>query len=255
WIHSTSRSSDRKSGEARASGWIDEQTSWTKPGSVSSAERRPPPSCGSASCTSTSNPARASVIAAASPFGPEPITTARFTPRLAPERSERRTKGLAALQDRLEQVAALRHSVERPAPAEGARSHLLPHVLPPPRCRNRRARLRPDRVDRGDGLPMAILAVVHENSTALLLEPLGRHEPRVLGLEATGHALRELVRIGVRRAPRDRHEHVNPVGAARLDVRAHLEPLERLADQGRDAHGLHECAARLRWVERDEDEA
>src|SRR5262249_57020201 len=86
------------------------------------------------------------------------------------------------------QVAVLRDSVERLAPAEVARSHLLRQFLPPERCRNRRARLRPDRVDRGDGLPMAILAVVHENSTALLLEPLGRHEPRVLGLEATGHA-------------------------------------------------------------------
>src|SRR5919106_1783254 len=52
------------------------QTSWTKPGSVSSAERTPPPIVSSASCTSTSRPARASVIAAASPFGPEPMTTA-----------------------------------------------------------------------------------------------------------------------------------------------------------------------------------
>src|SRR5262249_57992423 len=57
------------------------------------------------------------------------------------------------------QVAVLRDSVERLAPAEVARSHLLRQFLPPERCRNRRARLRPDRVDRGDGLPMAILAV------------------------------------------------------------------------------------------------
>ena len=49
------------------------------PGSVSSAERRPPPTVSSASWTVTSQPARAIVIAAASPFGPEPITTARLT--------------------------------------------------------------------------------------------------------------------------------------------------------------------------------
>src|SRR5687767_10118441 len=55
---------------------MDEQTSCTKPGSVSSAERTPPPIVSAASCTSTSRPARASVIAAASPFGPEPTTTA-----------------------------------------------------------------------------------------------------------------------------------------------------------------------------------
>jgi hypothetical protein len=34
--------------------------SWTKPGSVSSAERTPPPGSGSASRTSTSSPVRAS---------------------------------------------------------------------------------------------------------------------------------------------------------------------------------------------------
>src|SRR4051794_19450747 len=38
----------------------------------------PPPIVSPASCTTTSSPARASVIAAASPFGPEPTTTARL---------------------------------------------------------------------------------------------------------------------------------------------------------------------------------
>ena len=57
-------------------GWTAEQTSWTKPGSVSSAERVPPPISSSASRTSTSRPFRASSIAAARPFGPEPITIA-----------------------------------------------------------------------------------------------------------------------------------------------------------------------------------
>ena len=56
-----------------------------KPGSVSSSERMPPPTVAAASWTVTSQPARAIVIAAASPFGPEPITTALFTPRAESE--------------------------------------------------------------------------------------------------------------------------------------------------------------------------
>jgi hypothetical protein len=70
------RGSARKNGDPGTNGWIDEQTSWTKPGSVSSAERTPPPMVSSASRTSIRRPARASVIAAAKPFGPEPTTTA-----------------------------------------------------------------------------------------------------------------------------------------------------------------------------------
>ena len=69
-----------------------EQTSCTKPGSVSSAERAPPPIVSLASSTSTERPARASAIAAASPFGPRAdddrvgqlgsrTPNRRFTPR------------------------------------------------------------------------------------------------------------------------------------------------------------------------------
>ena len=50
--------------------------SWTNPGSVSSAERTPPPAVASASNTVTCRPACASTIAAASPFGPDPMTMA-----------------------------------------------------------------------------------------------------------------------------------------------------------------------------------
>src|SRR5438876_5433569 len=73
---SISRSSSRKNGEPRPIGCTAEQRSWTKPGSVSSALLVPPPMVSAASCTSTSRPACASVTAAASPFGPEPMTTA-----------------------------------------------------------------------------------------------------------------------------------------------------------------------------------
>ncbi len=46
------------------------------PGNVSSPERAAPPGIGAVSRTCTSKPACASTIAAASPFGPLPITTA-----------------------------------------------------------------------------------------------------------------------------------------------------------------------------------
>src|SRR5918997_2142710 len=72
----SARGSSLKNGEALASGWIAEQTSWTKPFRVSSAERTPPPTVSSASRTRTDRPSRARVIAAARPFGPEPTTTA-----------------------------------------------------------------------------------------------------------------------------------------------------------------------------------
>src|SRR6266567_9453174 len=46
------------------------------PGSVSSADRAPPPTVSRASKTQTDQPARAISMAAAKPFGPEPTTTA-----------------------------------------------------------------------------------------------------------------------------------------------------------------------------------
>src|SRR5437899_4121235 len=47
-----------------------------KPGSVSSAERAPPPIVGSASNSVVWKPASARTIAAVSPFGPDPMTHA-----------------------------------------------------------------------------------------------------------------------------------------------------------------------------------
>src|SRR5215212_175463 len=57
-----------------------EPRSCTKPGSVISAERVPPPTVSSASSTATDRPLRASSTAAARPFGPAPTTTASYTP-------------------------------------------------------------------------------------------------------------------------------------------------------------------------------
>ena len=69
-----------KNGETAASGWMAEQTSWWKPGSVSSAVRAPPPMVSAPSSTSTERPASAHVMAAASPLGPAPTTTTSGTP-------------------------------------------------------------------------------------------------------------------------------------------------------------------------------
>ena len=76
WSPCSASETDRKNGEATASGWIAEQRSWTNPGSVSSSLRQPPPIACSASTTSTERPARARQIAAARPLGPEPTTIA-----------------------------------------------------------------------------------------------------------------------------------------------------------------------------------
>ncbi|MPY86789.1 MAG: hypothetical protein GEU99_02595 [Luteitalea sp.] len=57
-------------GELTPIGWTAEQTSWRKPGSVSSADRMPPPIVGRASISVVATPARARMVAAVSPLGP-----------------------------------------------------------------------------------------------------------------------------------------------------------------------------------------
>jgi hypothetical protein len=84
WIHSRPCSpsgSVLKNGEAYPRGCMAEPRSWTKPGSVTSAERVPPPTVSSASSTATERPPLASSTAAARPFGPAPTTTASYAPR------------------------------------------------------------------------------------------------------------------------------------------------------------------------------
>ena len=80
-----------------------------------------------------------------------------------------------------------------------------------------------------------VLAVVDEHALALVLQPFGRDQPRVPLLEPSRHALRERVGLLEGRSARNRDEHVNPVGAARLDVGLELEPLS---------------SSRIRWATR-----
>src|SRR5688500_9446312 len=94
WIHSSpclSSGSPLKKGDMTASGWMAEQTSWTKPGSVRAAERAPPPMSWLASYTATEWPARAIWMAAARPLGPAPMTTASGTQQVAVEPLPRAT--------------------------------------------------------------------------------------------------------------------------------------------------------------------
>src|SRR5262245_1198795 len=53
--------------------------SWTKPGSVSSSDRMPPPTVSFLSNTQTERPARANSIPAARPLGPDPMTVASYS--------------------------------------------------------------------------------------------------------------------------------------------------------------------------------
>src|SRR6266540_3755972 len=102
WIHSrpcSLRVRPLKNGDSAAMGWIAEQTSCTKPGSVSSAERAPPPISSFASYTATEWPARAIWMAAARPLGPAPTTTASGTQEVAVE-------PLARAPDRVDHVLA-----------------------------------------------------------------------------------------------------------------------------------------------------
>src|SRR4051794_32909583 len=71
--------SSANAGDATPVGCTDEHESCTKPGSVSSALRHPPPGVELASNTTTLRPARARKIAAVRPLGPAPTTTASYS--------------------------------------------------------------------------------------------------------------------------------------------------------------------------------
>src|SRR5512133_4257551 len=120
------------------------------------------------------------------------------------------------------------------------------------RSGDRSAGLRADAVDGRDRLPPAVLPVVDEDALALLLQPLGRDLARMPLLEQAGGLLREGVRLLEGRAPRDRRDHVDAVGAARLHVAGQADLVEQLAYEARDLD--RELEAAVRRVEDEEDE-
>ena len=121
--HSTpwrARSTDRKKGDPAASGTTVLHRSWRKPGSVSSLVRIPPPNVSAASMTCTDRPARASSIAAASPFGPEPTTTASRPREREPGPVTPVGRSVAATSGR---VLAASRSSSPPRPCDGCSGH------------------------------------------------------------------------------------------------------------------------------------
>src|SRR4051812_28663744 len=173
--------------------------------------------------------------------------------RASPQGSKRRPERLPAAQHGLEEIAVALDPLQRLTHPEVAGPNLLAEILPPQRRRDGRTRFRANRVDRRDRLAVTVLAVVDEHAAPLLLQPLGGHKTGVLRFELAQHTLGELVGLGGGVAPRDRHEHVDPVGAARLHIRAQLEPLERLPHQVSDLDRLRKAVARLRRVEVEDD--
>src|SRR5438270_9248325 len=106
---------------------------------------------------------------------------ARRTPRTLRDEtgqlSRRGTERARVLEHRREQVAVPLDALEDGLHAEVTRPHVLRQLVPAQRRRHRSTRLRPHRVDRRDGLPPAVLAMVDEHAGSLLLQPLGRDLP------------------------------------------------------------------------------
>src|SRR5665213_1051673 len=94
-----SAGNSRKNREEVAKGMTDAPTSWRKPGRVSSAVRHAPPTSSAASTTCTARPRSASTMAAASPLGPEPTTTASSGRVTAPARSDRPSSAAEAWEE------------------------------------------------------------------------------------------------------------------------------------------------------------
>ena len=126
-------------------------------------------------------------------------------------------------------------------------------LVPAQRRRDRRARVRPHRVDRRDRLPLAVLVRVDQDAAPLRLRPLGRDQPAVRPRQRRRDDRRELARLLVRVPPLDRDEHVHPVAAARLREPDEPERVEDLLDEQRDLDHLREAGIGGR-VEVEEDE-
>ena len=119
----SARGSSRRNGDPSAIGCIAEQTSWTKPGRVSSAERIPPPIVSFASSTSTDRPAPREDDGGGEAVGPRAdddrvvLAQAGALALTVPPRLPDRPSALESDAGRLALLAALgRHS---PAPRPG----------------------------------------------------------------------------------------------------------------------------------------
>ena len=108
---------------------------------------------------------------------------------------------------------------------ERRRIELGHDLVPAERRRDRRARMRPHRVRRGDRLALAVLVRVDQDAAAARLRPLRRRELRMRAHDRARDELGERARVLVGRAAVERHEDVEALAAGGL--RERLEPDRR----------------------------
>ena len=118
---------------------------------------------------------------------------------------------------------------------------------PSQRRRDRRARLRPDAVGRGDRAVAGVLVVVDEDAlAALLLPPLRGHLAGQPPLELAPERDRRVADVGERPARLDPHVDVHAAAARGLREARVAELAQQRPRLGGDAHGVVEVGARLR---------
>ena len=123
----------------------------------------------------------------------------------------------------------------------------LGQLVPGDRRGDRRARLGPDAVGRGDRAVAGVLVVVDEDAlAALLLPPLRRHLPGQPPLQLAPEGDRGVTDVGERPARLDADVDVHAAAARRLRVAGEAEVAEQRPRLGRDAHRVLEVGARLR---------
>ena len=150
---------------------------------------------------------------------------------------------LAAREHGLEQVTVPFDPLQRLAHPEAARRHVLCQLVPAKRRRDRRTRLRPHRVDRGDGLPPRVLTVVDEHALALALQPFGRDQPGCRSSSSPRHALARTCRSARRsRGAQSGRARGSRPRRSVYDVELEAPAAELLADQVSDADREREAA-------------
>ena len=123
----------------------------------------------------------------------------------------------------------------------------LGELVPRHRRGDRRARLRPHAVGRGDRAIAGVLVVVDEDAlAALLLPPLGRHLARQAPLELAPEGDRGVADVGERPARLDPDVDVDAAASRGLREAGVAELVQQRARLGGDAHGVGEVRARLR---------
>ena len=123
----------------------------------------------------------------------------------------------------------------------------LGELVPRDRRGDRRARLRPHAVGRGDGAIARVLVVVDEDAlAALLLPPLRRHLARQPPLELAPEGDRGVADVRERPARLDPDVDVDASASRGLREAGVAELVQEHARLGGDAHGVGEVGARLR---------